>query len=74
MRYKGWYYYASVGSFGGFFWAEELPSHDEGLETWGPFETFGQAKRDAIAYFRTDVDAARLAIQEIRSCKKPIKK
>jgi len=43
------------------------------LEAWGPFETFGQAKKDAIAYFRTDVDTARMAIKEIRASKKPTK-
>lgn len=67
----GWYYTATTAHFGGIFWSDEHPSNDDSMQCWGPFKTFGEAKRDAIGYFQTDIDGARLAIQEIRSIRKP---
>lgn len=66
----GWYYIASYGFFGGFFWSDETPSQAE-QQSWGPFRTFSEARKDAIAYFQADVTAARLAIHDIRQCERP---
>jgi hypothetical protein len=65
-----WYYAATVHDFGGFVFVLEGAKRPEEAD-WGPFDTFSEAKRDALAYFRTDITYARLAIQEIKQTKKP---
>lgn len=68
-----WYYVASVGHFGGFFFENEIPSQIE-QQSWGPFKTLSEAKKDAIDYFKTDIVTAKLAIESIRECAKRLKK
>jgi hypothetical protein len=61
-----WWYLASYGFFGGFLYGG-LPDGDN---IFGPFDSFGEAKKDALEYFKTDIDTARTAILEIRKCRK----
>ncbi len=68
MSQKGWYYRAMVADFGGIFYSDGSP--DEDSNYFGPFDTFGEAKRDAIRFFKADIDHARGQIEEIRSLKR----
>lgn len=73
--FVGWYYRASFGSFGGIFFHAN-PCHGPGENDsdsdneWGPFKTFGEAKADALGYFRSDLDTARFVMQDIRAYRK----
>lgn len=66
---KKWYYSAESHHFSGFLYAEKNADFDRALYCFGPFDTFAEAKRDAIDYFMLDVNEARRCIQEIRAVK-----
>lgn len=70
---SGYFHNAEVGSHGveiEFF--EEVPiAANQGW--WGPFKTWSEAKKDAIAYFQSDINDARLAIRSIKKMRKPKK-
>lgn len=38
--------------------------------TYGPFESFAKAKKDAVEYYRADLNEARRRIAEVRSRRK----
>lgn len=68
----GGYYYDSDGlSFSRIFYTDD-PSY----RVWGagPFATFKEAQADALARYKTDLDAVRLSIKKIRASKEPRKK
>jgi len=80
----GWFYAAECGSFGGFWYhddptrpaEERWPGDPDGRErvemnSYGPFKTFGEAKRDAVSYFRCYVDEAFGCISDVRNTRKP---
>lgn len=80
-QWRGYYYTAEAGHFGGFFyWQDEtsLPdtAHKDGYRVpemgnvYGPFPTFGEAVLDALDYFRAEIRHAKLAIGEIRAWRK----
>lgn len=60
----GWYHSASVGMAGEIWFYDGEGNAPDG---WGPFQTWSEAKKDAIDYHRTDIRLARAAIQKIRS-------
>lgn len=69
-----WYHSSTTASFGEIFYLEDQGNpegHDRTRSVWGPFDSFTEAKKDAIEYFRTDVLAAQEAIAAIRLLKKP---
>jgi hypothetical protein len=76
MKWKGWYHDCEAGHFGEIFYCEDEELHPgtEGQNAWGPFKTFSECKKDAIAFHRCDLDAARNAIKEIRALWKPKRK
>ena len=47
--------------------AAERPGFYDGGNWFGPFNTLGECKQDAIEYHQTDVHSARGAIQSIRA-------
>lgn len=69
---RGWWYFAEVHQFGGFVFgdAQEVYAEND-MNPWGPFDTFTEAKNDAIDYFRIDKIEAERCIAEIKACKKP---
>lgn len=69
MNRSGWYYCAEFGIFHGFR-ELHLAKGEYSPDAWagniyGPFPTFGAAKRDAQEYFRTDIETARQALAEV---------
>ncbi len=72
---SGWVYSAEAGGFSGIWYSDgnENPFSIYPYSN-GPFKTFSEAKKDALEYFRTDILYARLAIQDIKKTKKPVKK
>lgn len=69
-QHTGWYYIATTGHFGGFFWYDDRPKDSDAQELWGPYKTLSEAKKEAITYFKTDAILATLAIEEIRESAK----
>ncbi len=68
---KKWYYGNDGIEFSGFAQIE-VNSHDEfGRSQYenGPFDTFSEAKSDAIARFTCDLDMAKQSLSEVRSAK-----
>ena len=72
MRYtdEGWYHDQSAGVAGDIYFMNET---DELRNTnpMGPFDTFKEAKNDAIAWHQCDIDNAKIAIHNLRAMKKP---
>jgi len=74
----GWYHFASGDGFSGI---EFLPNGLGDSIDWGdyqyrqngfgPFATFGDAKRDALNYYKCDLNMAREHIADVREYKKP---
>lgn len=68
----GWYHFSEHGHTSDIKFYDcspsEVPFID--LNVYGPFRTFGEAKKDAIQYHQTDVTTARLAIQNIKQMRK----
>lgn len=49
----------------------EIYNPDEtGVNYWGPFDTFIEAKKDAISYYQCDKRDAETAIKDIRGFRK----
>lgn len=69
MLKRGWYHSASLDGFMGIMYFNELPEYDSHF-SFGPFKTFGEAKRDAIDYYRTDITTAREHIRQVLECKR----
>jgi hypothetical protein len=77
MNKKGWYHFSDMDGFKGI---EFLPDGLAGTvdygdfeyrkSAYGPFKTFGEAKKDAIAFFQTDVETARQRMADVRECLK----
>jgi hypothetical protein len=67
-KQKYYFYYAGTGSFSGFMVSESpIPEWTEYVgNPSGPFKTLGEAKKDALSYFRADVMYARNCIAEIK--------
>lgn len=73
----GWFHYSDMDGFGGI---EFLPNglgealnygdYKHRKSAYGPFKTFGEAKRDAIDFYRADVEIAKSRMGEVRRCKK----
>lgn len=73
----GWYHYSDMDGFNGI---EYLPTgitdqvnygdYKHRQSAHGPFKTFGEAKKDAIDFWQTDINIARMRIWEIREWKK----
>ena len=76
----GWYHYSDMDGFHG---VEFLPfgllhvitygDFSYRQSAYGPFKTFGEAKMDALEFFRADVDQARERIRNVKSFKKYMK-
>ncbi len=68
----GWYHVSSTDGFGGIFYCEK--SNDCPNSMWstphGPFKTFGEAKADAVEYYKTDIREAKRHIMHVQSFKK----
>jgi len=69
---KKWFWSGTTATFIGIFLIDEneprdhCPDHNE----WGPFNSFSEAKQDALEYFRVDIFEARRCIAEIKNFKK----
>jgi len=48
---------------------DNIPEYSDG-NVYGPFDTFGDAKRDAIEYHRATLENAKRCISEIKMIKK----
>lgn len=66
-----WFYLATTNSFGGFvevMQGQREPEYGDTMYSiWGPFNTYAEAKKDAIGYFQTDIREARRAVAEIKA-------
>lgn len=77
--YAGWYYYSDTDGFGGI---EYLPEGTGGAinygdykhmqSSFGPFKTFGEAKRHCLEGLWADIEIARGRIREVKQWKKEI--
>lgn len=66
----GWYHETnfegttSIESF------EEAPSPTHDSVWWGPFKSFGSAKKDALEYHRATKATVEMAIKEVKAIRK----
>jgi hypothetical protein len=74
---KGWYHYSDMDGFHGIEFLPEGPGftssfgpHSRRQSAYGPFKTFGEARLDALEFFRTDASFARARIREVKAAKK----
>lgn len=64
---KKWYYQTSGLVFIGFYYLDT--KDDCTYDGIGPFNTFGQAKKDAISRFNCDLCDVKNSLKKIRKCK-----
>lgn len=67
----GWWHDSTTGHFSDIYYLIDEPRN---IDSFGPFATYGEAKRDAIGYHQCDLDNARMAINAIRTHRKPMAK
>ena len=63
---KYWYYEINGLDFTGFFHLTAAEARRGMHPAGGPFDTFAAAKKDAIEYFKCDLDQVKLALLDIR--------
>lgn len=68
---KKWYYNAEAHFFLGFLYLTDEEHEANPMPTAGPFNTFSEAKIDAINRFKIDIAYAKDAIAEIRAIRRP---
>lgn len=67
---KRWYYNTSIDSFDEFLEIDDDDGYDIDLDAKGPFDTFTEAKLDAIQYHQTTIYYSRQCIEEIKKIRK----
>ncbi len=73
-RMRGWYYFYSREEFGGIEYYDKISSilfFSSKFISFGPFLTFGSAKKDAIRQFRSDLAHAKSCIKKIQATSNP---
>ena len=69
MSKKKWYHDSSLDHTSIDRFAEGEIPWSEACNWQGPFDTFSECKKDAIAYHQTDIDSAKSCIYDIRKMK-----
>ena len=69
------WYWSGGHEFDNFYKVTEKESLPTDVDYWGPFDTFGEAKKNAIEFYQADILNARMSIRDIKNCRaKDIKK
>ena len=69
---KQWYYTAEKDGFGEFYYVNDINLIDDRyINFYGPFNTFTDAKKDAIEYYVFDIERAKRSLKDLRKRRKP---